>query len=227
VQEKRELVLEKDKESSIKEGENGTKEGENGTKEDEKATKWKFSPKQRVARYFRKWKGEKFQGEVEYPTIRILIWSFIGSFVAISVVGIFHIYCFAPIGYVGWTGSMGAIAVLLYGSQSPLAQPRNVIGGNIISALVGVTMHYAFASYPSLVWLAGAFSVAISIVLMQLTKCLHPPAGATALIAASDSRMWNEGYLYVVVPIALGVITMVFVALVIMNIKLKYPKYWI
>eukprot|EP01124_Arcella_intermedia_P013590 TRINITY_DN20002_c0_g1_i2.p1 TRINITY_DN20002_c0_g1~~TRINITY_DN20002_c0_g1_i2.p1 ORF type:complete len:245 (-),score=57.70 TRINITY_DN20002_c0_g1_i2:305-1039(-) len=105
--------------------------------------------------YFIKWKGEKFYVPEKYPTIRILLWSFIGAFFGIAVVSVLHSYWLSNIDKVGLIGSMGAAAILLYGTQSPLAQPRNVLGGNVISALVGVSLHYAFASVPEYNWIAG------------------------------------------------------------------------
>ena len=71
-------------------------------------------------------------------------------------------------------GSFGASAVLIYGAiKSPLAQPRNLLGGHVISALIGVTVFNLF----SLLWLAAALAVATSIAVMHATKTLHPPGG--------------------------------------------------
>jgi CBS domain-containing membrane protein len=78
-------------------------------------------------------------------------------------------------------GSFGASSVLIYGIiNSPLAQPRNLIGGHVISAFVGVLVYKLI---PGNLWLSSALSVSLSIVAMQITKTLHPPGGATALIA--------------------------------------------
>ena len=78
-------------------------------------------------------------------------------------------------------GSFGASAVLIYGAiKSPLAQPRNLLGGHIISALIGVTMVKICGP---ILWLAAALAVSLSIAVMHATKTLHPPGGATALIA--------------------------------------------
>ncbi len=97
----------------------------------------------------------------------------------------------------------GASSVLIYGIiNSPLAQPGNLIGGHVICALVGVTCHKLV---PDLLWLSAALSVAWAIVLMQVTKTLHPPGGATALIANIGSpKIQALGYFYVISPVLSG-----------------------
>ncbi len=75
------------------------------------------------------------------PAVNIseIIWSWIGAFIGISAVGFVHYRFFEPNDFVLMIGSFGASAVLVYGAiKSPLAQPRNVIGGHILSAFIGV-----------------------------------------------------------------------------------------
>ena len=93
-------------------------------------------------------------------------------------------------------GSFGASSVLIYGIiNSPFSQPRNLIGGHLISAIIGVTIHKLI---PHELWLSCAISVSLSIVMMQITKTLHPPGGATALIANLGSeKIQSLGYFYV------------------------------
>lgn len=75
---------------------------------------------------------------------------------------------------------MGASAVLVFAvPASPLAQPWAVVAGNALSALVGV----ACARWLGPPALAGAVAVGGAIGLMFLLRCLHPPGGATALLA--------------------------------------------
>lgn len=75
---------------------------------------------------------------------------------------------------------MGASAVLLFATPaSPLAQPWSVLGGNLISALVGVTCAHWF----TLPFLASAVAVSLALAAMLLLRCLHPPGGAVALTA--------------------------------------------
>jgi CBS-domain-containing membrane protein len=115
-------------------------------------------------------------------------------------------------------GSFGASSVLIYGViNSPLAQPRNLIGGHLICAIIGVTVHQFI---PNEIWLASALAVALSIVAMQITKTLHPPGGATALIANIGSEKIKAlGYGYVLNPVLTGVIILFVVALIFNNIS--------
>ena len=71
--------------------------------------------------------------------------------------------------------SFGASAVLVYAAiKSPLAQPRNLVGGHVIGGLVGVVCYQILGDT---VWLAGSMAVSCAIAAMLLTKTLHPPAG--------------------------------------------------
>ena len=125
-------------------------------------------------------------------------------------------------------GSFGASAVLAFGAiKSPLAQPRNLVGGHVVSAFVGVACAQGFPA--DLTWLAAAVAVATAIALMHLTKTLHPPGGATALIAViSGEPIRQLGYLYVLVPCLAGSLIMLVVALLVNNIprESRYPQCW-
>lgn len=124
-------------------------------------------------------------------------------------------------------GSFGASAVLIYGAiKSPLAQPRNLLGGHILSAIIGV---FCFQTFHGQMWLAGALAVATAIAVMHFTKTLHPPGGATALIAVIGSEKIHAlGYVYVLLPVALGAGIMLIIALLINNIPKtsRYPEFW-
>jgi CBS-domain-containing membrane protein len=124
-------------------------------------------------------------------------------------------------------GSFGASAVLIYGAvRSPLAQPRNLLGGHVISAIIGVTTYQLLNQH---LWLAAAIAVATAIAVMHATKTLHPPGGATALIAViGGEKIHNLGYLYAVIPAGLGALIMLVVALLINNIPedRRYPEFW-
>lgn len=87
-----------------------------------------------------------------------------------------------PMGNAAWIAApLGASAVLVFAvPASPLAQPWSVVGGNALSALVG-SMCAMFIPDPA--W-AGAVAVAVAIAVMFRCRCLHPPGGASALLAA-------------------------------------------
>ncbi len=113
--------------------------------------------------------------------------------------------------------SFGASAVLVYGAvNSTLAQPKNLIGGHLISAIVGVISYKIFASN---LYLAAAIAVSTSIIIMQLTLTLHPPGGATALIAVIGNEQIHElGFFYIFIPVLSGAIILFLIAFVINNI---------
>ncbi len=97
---------------------------------------------------------------------------------------------------------------------------------HVISAVIGVAAWQVLGSAP---WLAAAFAVATAIAAMHVTKTLHPPGGATALIAVIGSeKIHSLGFLYVLFPVLTGVVIMLIVALVVNNIagSRKFPEFW-
>lgn len=154
------------------------------------------------------------------------LWTFLGAFTGIGLIGLLQSNFLSPTDNLFLIGSFGASSVLIYGIiNSPLAQPRNLVGGHLICALVGVTVHKLI---PDELWLAAALSVALCIVLMQITKTLHPPGGATALIANIGSeKIKAMGYLYVLSPVLSGVLILLLVALIFNNLTShrKYPHH--
>ena len=78
-------------------------------------------------------------------------------------------------------------------------------------------------------WLAASVAVATAIAAMHMTKTLHPPGGATALIAViGSSKIHALNYIYVIIPVGVGATIMLVVALLINNIpkNRKYPEAW-
>lgn len=106
--------------------------------------------------------------------------------------------------------SMGASAVLVFAvPASPLAQPWSVVGGNIVSAAVGVAVVHV-APDPVL---GGGIAVGLAIAMMSLFRCLHPPGGGTALIpvlagVAQPAADW----VFPLLPVALNAMLLVGVA---------------
>ena len=106
-------------------------------------------------------------------------------------------------------GSFGASAVLLFAApDSPLSRPRNLLGGHFFSALVGV----ACAQWLPPFW-AICLCVPTAIAVMMLSGILHPPGGATALIAVTGGEQIRQlGFWYAVVPCLTGAALMLAVA---------------
>jgi CBS domain-containing membrane protein len=151
-------------------------------------------------------------------------WSFISSFIGVALIGYIQSLYLLPMENVFLIGSFGATCVLIYGAiQSPLAQPRNLIGGHLISAIIGVTV---YKLVPQPIWISAPLAVSLSIIAMQYTKTLHPPGGATALIAViGTDHIKSLGYLYILYPVLTGVLILLVVALIFNNItnQRKYP----
>jgi CBS-domain-containing membrane protein len=154
-------------------------------------------------------------------------WSWLGSLVGIAACALLSALVFEPRDATLLIGSFGASAVLVYAAlRSPLAQPRNLVGGHVVSALVGVACWKACGDTP---WLAAALGVSLAIAAMLVTRTLHPPGGATALIAViGGPKIHALGFLYALVPAALGALVLLAVALALNNLApgRKYPEYW-
>ncbi|MRX37970.1 HPP family protein [Flavobacterium sp. LC2016-23] len=153
-------------------------------------------------------------------------WSFLGSFIGIGILAYLESIRFSGSDIVFLIGSFGASSVLVYGIiQSPFSQPRNLIGGHLISAIIGVTVNKLV---PDIIWLAAPLAVSLSIIFMQITKTLHPPGGATALIAVTGSaQIKNLGYMYVLSPVLDGVLILFITALIFNNMTSgrTYPSH--
>lgn len=102
---------------------------------------------------------------------------------------------------------LGASAVLVFAvPASPLAQPWPVVGGNILSTLVGVAM---FQAIPNVTVAAGV-AVGCAILVMSLCRCLHPPGGAAALTAVIGSAgIHDAGYAFAFAPVGINSIALV------------------
>jgi CBS domain-containing membrane protein len=102
---------------------------------------------------------------------------------------------------------LGASAVLLFAvPASPLAQPWSIIGGNTISAFIGIVIAHVVPEKA----LAAALAVALAIGIMSLLRCLHPPGGAASLLSVLGgpaAASWSFGF--AVVPVALNSVIIV------------------
>lgn len=144
-----------------------------------------------------------------------VLFSYIGSFIGIATLA----YLSVGSGYPLIAAPFGAAAVLVFAvPDAALAQPRNLIFGNLLGAIVSVVMVFLFGSEP---WVM-ALAVATAIKLMQLTKTLHPPGGAVALVGV----MSNAEVSFIVTPVLLGSIILLLCTMVFNNLMpgRSYPK---
>ena len=118
---------------------------------------------------------------------------------------------------------MGASAVLLFAlPSSPLAQPWSIIGGNLVSATLGVSCAALIADPVA----AASLAVATSIAAMLALRCLHPPSGAVALTAVLGGPLIHaQGYLFLWEPIGINSLLLLGVALLFNNLtRHRYPQ---
>lgn len=129
--------------------------------------------------------------------------------------------CALPLG-TGLIASMGASAVLLFAvPHGQLSQPWPVVAGHVVSAFIGVTC----AKYLPGPEIAAGCAVGISIWVMHQLKCIHPPGGATALVAVLGGSVVHElGYQFVMMPVLVNALLMVLVA-VGFNYSFKWRRY--
>jgi CBS-domain-containing membrane protein len=126
-------------------------------------------------------------------------------------------------------GSFGASAALLYGApHSPFAQPRHLVLGQAIAAVVGVTAFKLVGHHEGV---AAGLAVAGTIIIMQLAQAVHPPAGATALIAVlGPAQVHHLGYEFVLTPVLIGALILLVVAVLVNNLpsdrENNYPVTW-
>jgi CBS-domain-containing membrane protein len=150
----------------------------------------------------------------------------IGALFGIAICWAISIQFLGPLSATLIVGSMGAGAVLLFAvPHGALSQPWPATGGHLISAIVGVTC----AQQIDEIWLAASLAVGLAVLLMHYIRCVHPPGGATALIAVIGGDEIHElGYGYVLEPIMLNALALLGVALLFNNLlrSRRYPAAW-
>jgi CBS-domain-containing membrane protein len=161
-------------------------------------------------------------------SVVVLSWS--AAAIGIFLISIPSLYDNLPISTrLFLIGSFGASAALLYGApHSDFAQPRNLVVGQLVAALAGVTAYKLLGAH---VGLAGALAVATTIAILQITNSLHPPAGATSLIAVlGPAQVHRLGYEFVLTPVLAGSLILLAVAVIMNNLSehsnRHYPSVW-
>ncbi len=163
----------------------------------------------------------KIHGSATYQprfSLNQILFSYLGSFIGIAALA----YLSVNSGYPIIAAPFGAAAVLVFAvPNTPLAQPRNLIFGNVIGAVVSVVMVALFGSEP---WVM-ALAVATAIKLMQITKTLHPPGGAVALVGVLSKAQVS----FIFTPVLVGSIILLLCTYVFNNLMpgRSYPKHWL
>jgi CBS-domain-containing membrane protein len=165
--------------------------------------------------YFAKWRGRGVT--VPRPPLAEVVYSFLGGFFGILVLGGLSLLSHNPC----LMAPFGATCVLLFAvPDSPLAQPRAVIGGHLVASLLTLTLLHVLGGD---LWVT-CLAVAVAIGAMQLTHTVHPPAGATPLVIMLTAPDWW----FLLTPVLTGSLALVLLALVFNNLahRRHYPLFW-
>jgi len=165
-----------------------------------------------------RWSSCPLTCPINRPHHRHIFWSWFGSFIAIAATAYLSTKTHTPL----LMAPFGATSVLIFGvPDSPLAQPRNVIGGNLVAALVSLTILHLFGSSS---WAMG-MAVATAIGMMQFTGTVHPPSGAVALVVMMTKASWH----FLLTPVLEGSLILVLCAVVFNNLaeERTYPNHWL
>jgi len=148
----------------------------------------------------------------------------LGGFVGIFLISWVSFYFTGASGAALIVPSMGASAVLVFAvPHGKLSQPWSLFGGQLISAAIGVAC-YQFI--PNLFFASGV-AVGLAIAAMHVFRCVHPPGGATALVAVIGIEQIHVlGYTFIVTPVLLNTVIIFLTALVFNNIFpwRRYPS---
>jgi CBS domain-containing membrane protein len=166
---------------------------------------------------------EKFLPKPNTASAREQLRAGIGALVGLMLTGFMSYFLLGgSSGMAFLVAPMGASSVLLFAvPASPLAQPWSVFGGNVVSAIIGVTCAHAVDNPLLAAPLAGG----LAILSMFLLRCLHPPGGAVALTAVlAGPAVHAAGYEFAFVQVGLNTALMVFAALAYNNLTgRRYP----
>jgi CBS-domain-containing membrane protein len=163
----------------------------------------------------------KFKGDgaalPPQPPLKAVALAWLGGFLAIAAVALLT----DALSVALVLGSFGATCVLVFGYPDvPFSQPRNVIGGHVLSSFTGLL----FLSVLGAHWWAVALAAGTAIALMMLTRTVHPPAGSNPVIVFLTQPAWS----FLLFPTLVGALVVVAVALFYNNATrtARYPKYW-
>ena len=141
--------------------------------------------------------------------------SALGAFLCISLIAFINSYDDFNIWLIPPFGATMVLVMAVH--ESPLAQPKNIFFGHILSALSGVLIYF----FLGISFLSIGLAVAISVWAMMVTKTIHPPAGANPIIAI----LGGKGLSFILLPVATGALIIIIFAMIYNKIlKRNYPK---
>ena len=141
--------------------------------------------------------------------IKTIVISSLGAFLCIYAIAYLNLIDETNVWLIPPFGASLVLVMVVH--DSPLASPRNVFFGHVLSASSGVMIYYFFGDAP----IAIALGLGFAIILMLLTNTVHPPAGANPIIAILGAKSFE----FVIMPVAIGASFIVIFALI-------YNKIW-
>lgn len=145
------------------------------------------------------------------------LWACVGVTIGIGVVTYLTFLRGIPV----LVASLAASACIIFTRpRSVVAQPRHVIGGQVLSAVIGVIIYHLWGS----AWYTATLSVSLSVAFMLVTDTMHPPAAATAIIAVVTEQRW----MFPLLPVGVGATILVISGVFINNLAVgrRYPCRW-
>jgi len=123
--------------------------------------------------------------------------------------------------------SFGSSVVVVFGySDNEFAQPKNVLFGHLLCALIGIIFVTLFkiSQDRTIFFLAIGVAVGISVMLMMALKITHPPAGGNTIVV----MITQDSFQFLIFPIMVGAITIILGGIIYNRfiLKKKYPKKW-
>ncbi len=167
---------------------------------------------------FGRWRSCPLTCPVKRPHHKHIFWSWFGSCVAVTFTAYLTTITQTPL----IMAPFGATSILVFGMpDSPLSQPRNVIGGNLVSSAISLLILHIFGASP----LSMGVAVATAMAIMQLTRTLHPPSGGVALVVMLTKPDWQ----FLIAPTLQGSLILVFCAVIFNNLaeSRTYPQHWL
>ena len=170
--------------------------------------------------YLERLKGGKLRSGLPYPHWQDVLIAGVGGLIIIALLQLVQTewdlaQCFIV--------PFGATAVLVFAAPAaPFSQPRNIVGGHLLSALTGIVVYTLFEETA---WWTLGLANGIAIMLMVATKTVHPPAGATSLLPVIGCTTELD---WLLSPVLVGCLIVLVVGILYNNIwaKRRYPAFW-
>lgn len=163
-----------------------------------------------------------FPATASMPALKDQVVSVFSTFVGIFLICLLASKLVPAPGHLILVASMGAASLLVFViPNSPLAQPYPLIMGHLVPTFVGVTVVY----WVDGLLLTAALTVSLGLAGMYLTKSMHPPGGAAALVPVIMGNEAIGGYEFLLYPVLLNVLVLILVGVVVNRLILKkdYP----